>query len=185
MISLVRRSGWSPTPDRGSPCSVRCRRSESRELKLDPGDLIDIILRRDKDGRKLSYDRLPIASRYAEQVKAFGGSKHGRGRGDTVERFGAVLEHPTTCVDCMGRVDVDSGPVFMGFGVSATGFAIGASRANDDRDAFVSLYATAHLFGAPFDDGATRTYATGGPLGDAILLAMLSAPRPARPWGPS
>jgi hypothetical protein len=97
----------------------------------------------------------------------------------TIIGFGAVLEHPTTCADCKGRVDVDSGPVFMGFGVSATGFAIGASRANDDRDAFVSLYATAHLFGAPFDEGATRTYATGGPLGDAILFAMLTVPRPA------
>src|SRR6185295_10485299 len=51
----------------------------------------------------------------------------------TIIGFGAVLEHPTTCVDCKGRVDVDSGPVFVGFGVSATGFAIGASRVNDDR----------------------------------------------------
>ena len=92
--------------------------------------------------------------------------------------FGAILEHPTTCADCKGRADVDSGPVFLGFGVSATGFALGASRAHDDRDAFVSLYATAHLFGAPFDEGGTRTYATGGPLGDAILFAMLTAPRP-------
>ena len=101
----------------------------------------------------------------------------------TVIGFGAVLEHPASCVDCKDRVDIDSGPVFMGFGVSATGFAIGASRANDDRDAFVSLYATAHLFGAPFDEvaakGPTRTYATGGPLGDAILFAMLTAPRAA------
>ena len=96
----------------------------------------------------------------------------------TILGFGAVLEHPTACVDCKGRVDIDSGPVFMGFGVSATGFALGASRANDDRDAFVALYATAHLFGAPFDEGGARTYATGGPLGDAILFAMLTAPRP-------
>ncbi len=95
----------------------------------------------------------------------------------TILGFGAVLEHPTSCVECMGRVDIDSGPVFLGFGVSATGFAIGASRANDDRDAFSALYATAHLFGAPFDEGGTRTFATGGPLGDAILFAMLTAPR--------
>jgi hypothetical protein len=95
----------------------------------------------------------------------------------TVLGFGAVLEHPASCVDCTGRVDIDSGPTFLGFGVSATGFAIGASRANDDRDTFVSLYATAHLFGAPFDEGGTRTFATGGPLGDAILFAMTTAPR--------
>lgn len=98
----------------------------------------------------------------------------------TVVGFGAILEHPASCEgNCAGRVDIDSGPVFAGFGVSATGFAIGASRANDDRDAFASLYATAHLFGAPFDEGDTRTFATGGPLGDAILFAMLTAPRSA------
>jgi hypothetical protein len=97
----------------------------------------------------------------------------------TVIGFGVVLEHPSTCEKCPGRVDIDSGPVVAGFGVSATGFAIGASRANDDRDAFASLYATAHLFGAPFDEGTTRTFATGGPLGDAILFAMLTAPRSA------
>ena len=97
----------------------------------------------------------------------------------TVIGFGAVLEHPASCETCSSRVDIDSGPVVAGFGVSATGFAIGASRANDDRDAFASLYATAHLFGAPFDEGGTRTFATGGPLGDAILFAMLTAPKPA------
>ena len=31
--------------------------------------------------------------------------------------------------------------------------------------------------GAPFDESGTRTYTTGGPIGDAILLAMLTAPR--------
>jgi hypothetical protein len=97
----------------------------------------------------------------------------------TIVGFGAVLEHPSTCDACAGRVDIDSGPVFAGFGVSATGFALGASRANDDRDAFTSLYATAHLFGAPFDEAGTRTFATGGPFGDAILFAMLTAPRAA------
>jgi hypothetical protein len=96
----------------------------------------------------------------------------------TVIGFGAILEHPPSCETCSSRVDIDSGPVVAGFGVSATGFAIGASRANDDRDAFASLYATAHLFGAPFDEGDTRTFATGGPLGDAILFAMLTAPKP-------
>jgi hypothetical protein len=96
----------------------------------------------------------------------------------TVIGFGALLEHPASCETCAGRVDIDSGPVVAGFGVSATGFAIGASRANDDRDAFASLYATAHLFGAPFDEGGARTFATGGPLGDAILFAMLTAPKP-------
>jgi hypothetical protein len=90
-----------------------------------------------------------------------------------------VLEHPASYDEHSGRADIDSGPVVFGFGVSATGFAIGASRANDDRDAFAALYATAHLFGAPFDEAGARTFATGGPLGDAILFAMLTAPRAA------
>ena len=92
----------------------------------------------------------------------------------TVLGFGAMLEYPA------GRReagDVDSGPVVLGFGVSASGFALGASRAYGDREAFTALYATAHLFGAPFDEDGVRTYATGGPIGDAILLAMLTAPR--------
>jgi hypothetical protein len=96
----------------------------------------------------------------------------------TIVGFGVVLEHPSSCEDCAGRVDIDSGPVVAGFGVSATGFALGASRANDDGDTFRALYATAHLFGAPLEEGRTRTYVTGGPLGDAILFAMLTAPRP-------
>jgi hypothetical protein len=87
----------------------------------------------------------------------------------TVLGFGAVLEG--------SRGDIDSGPVVLGFGVSATGFALGASRIHGDRDTFASLYATAHLFGAPFDEEGTRTHATGGAIGDAILFAMMTAPR--------
>jgi hypothetical protein len=68
----------------------------------------------------------------------------------------------------------------MGFGVSATGFALGASRAHGDREVFTALYATTHLFGAPFDERGKRTHATGGPLGDAILFAMMTAPKAAR-----
>lgn len=90
----------------------------------------------------------------------------------TVLGFGGVMEFPS---GTQRRPDVDSGPVVLGFGVSASGFAIGASRAHGDRDMFTALYATAHLFGAPLDDDGTRTYATGGPIGDAILFAMLTA----------
>lgn len=90
----------------------------------------------------------------------------------TVLGFGAVLEGSSG--------DIDSGPVVLGFGVSATGFALGASRIHGDREAFAALYATAHLFGAPFDDGDARTHATGGPIGDAILFAMTTAPKIAR-----
>jgi hypothetical protein len=95
----------------------------------------------------------------------------------TVLGFGGMMEHPP---GHSHGTDIDSGPVVLGFGVSASGFAIGASRAHGDRETFTALYATAHLFGAPFDEDHTRTYATGGPLGDAILFAMLTAPRAGR-----
>lgn len=90
----------------------------------------------------------------------------------TVLGFGAVLEHPGGA----SRGDIDSGPVVFGFGVSATGFAMGAARAHGDPETFRALYATTHLFGAPYERAATKTYATGGPLGDAILFAMTTAP---------
>jgi hypothetical protein len=100
-----------------------------------------------------------------------------RGQFRTVLGFGGMIEYPA---GHRGRADVDSGPVFLGFGVSASGFAIGASRAHGNRDTFTALYATAHLFGAPLDEDGVRTYATGGPIGDAILFAMLTAPRATR-----
>lgn len=98
-----------------------------------------------------------------------------KGQFRTVLGFGAMMEYPPSKKD--GRGDIDSGPVVLGFGVSATGFALGASRANGDRETFTALYATAHLFGAPFDEDGVRTYTTGGPIGDAILFAMLTAPK--------
>ncbi|MBX3222810.1 MAG: hypothetical protein KF795_20015 [Labilithrix sp.] len=96
----------------------------------------------------------------------------------TVLGFGGMMEYPPGKRG--GRGDVDSGPVFLGFGVSASGFALGASRVHGDRETFTALYATAQLFGAPLDEDGTLTYATGGPIGDAILFAMLTAPRAGR-----
>ncbi len=93
----------------------------------------------------------------------------------TVLGFGGMMEYPPGRKP--GKADIDSGPVVLGFGVSASGFSLGASRIHGDIDTFRALSATAHLFGAPLDEDHTRTYATGGPIGDAILFAMLTAPR--------
>lgn len=76
-----------------------------------------------------------------------------------------------------GRGDVDSGPVIFGLGVSATGFAIGAARAHGDERAFSTLYGSAHLMGLPVDGNEARNFVSGGPIGDAILFAMLTAPK--------
>ncbi len=102
---------------------------------------------------------------------------------DTLLGFGLVREYPSHVKD--GRGDIDSGPIVLGYGVSATGFALGAARACGDREVFGRCLATATLFGAPHDtdddtddDAGGRTgFLTGGPIGDAILFAMLTAPR--------
>lgn len=87
--------------------------------------------------------------------------------------FGAIVEYGPGSA---GRGDIDSGPVVAGFSVSATGFALGAARIADDRVAFTALFRTAQLFGVPFDDGGRRGYITGGPIGNAILFAMMNTP---------
>jgi hypothetical protein len=86
--------------------------------------------------------------------------------------FGAMREYPD---GHKGSGDIDSGPIALGLGVSSTGFAMGAARAHGDAQVFERTYATAHLFGAPKDSARGRHYATGGPIGDAILFAMTTA----------
>jgi hypothetical protein len=73
-----------------------------------------------------------------------------------------------------GAGDVNAGPVVFGLSVGATGFALGAARAHGDEDFFRALFRTAYLFGLP----AEPAFALGGALGNALLLAMLTA-RPA------
>jgi hypothetical protein len=98
---------------------------------------------------------------------------------DTAQRsflgFGALREYPP---GALGVGDVDSGPVIAGVSVGATGFGLGAARANGDRDLFVRLYRTTHLFGAPVRRDGARGFAIGGALGNALLLAMLTAGSP-------
>ena len=87
--------------------------------------------------------------------------------------FGLMQEYPASSPGGFG--DVDSGPVIMNFGVSPTGFMIAGTRIFGDRDYFKQLYRTSVLFGAPLDSGDDWEYVTGGPLGNAIMFAMLTA----------
>ena len=77
-----------------------------------------------------------------------------------------------------GWGDVDSGPVVFGLGVSTTGFALAGARQHGDRPTFVRLHRTAGAFGLPVPTPSGRWYLTGGSIGNAILLAMMTAPRP-------
>ena len=87
--------------------------------------------------------------------------------------FGLMQEYPASSKGGIG--DVDSGPVIMNYGVSPTGFMIAGTRIFDDRDYFKQLYRTSVLFGAPLESGEKWEYVTGGPLGNAIMFAMLTA----------
>lgn len=70
-----------------------------------------------------------------------------------------------------GSGDIDSGPVILGYGISATGFALAGARQWQDEGTFLRIGATANLFGVPTDAG----FLTGGPIGNAILFAMSTA----------
>jgi len=74
-----------------------------------------------------------------------------------------------------GTGDIDSGPVVLGTSVTATGFAIGAALANGRSDLATRLLRTARSFGVSAPAGAGFEFAAGGPLGNAILLAQLTA----------
>jgi len=61
--------------------------------------------------------------------------------------------------------------------VGATGFGLGAARAHGDADLFRELYRSAYLVGVPVARGGKTSFAAGGTLGNALLLAMLTANR--------
>jgi hypothetical protein len=86
--------------------------------------------------------------------------------------FGGIREYARGHV---GSGDVNAGPILLGVSVGASGFALGAARANGDRELYRELYRSAHLFGLPADSAGARRFALGGALGDALLLAMLTA----------
>jgi hypothetical protein len=86
--------------------------------------------------------------------------------------LGMVREYPA---GRSGDGDIDSGPLLFGYSVSATGFSLGSARAAGDRQHFAEVFRTADLFGALRRTDETRSFAGGGPLDNAIMLAMLSA----------
>lgn len=74
------------------------------------------------------------------------------------------------------RMDVDSGPVILGLGLSSTGFALGASRTQHDLRTFSELHRVAWLVGAPGSFAGRRRWVGGGAVGDALMLAAESTP---------
>ncbi len=87
--------------------------------------------------------------------------------------FTAFLEYPANVAP--GDGDVDSGPVVFGLSVSGTGFSLASARIHHDREVFRGVYRQLYLFGMPYDSGGRRNFLMGGPLGNALALALLTA----------
>ncbi|HJL14732.1 MAG TPA: hypothetical protein RMH99_03695 [Sandaracinaceae bacterium LLY-WYZ-13_1] len=85
--------------------------------------------------------------------------------------FATTREYPP---GAWGLGDVDSGPVVLGQGVSATGFTLALARIHGDRETYVATYATASFFGGRVEADGTH-HALGGPVGDALLFALATA----------
>jgi len=98
--------------------------------------------------------------------------------GGAVLGFGVVREYSP---GWKGSGDIDSGPLVLGWSISAMGFSLGSARAHHDERAFAELYRAFHLFGAPRWSSEELSFVSGGPLGDAIVFAMLTA-LPAERW---
>jgi hypothetical protein len=77
-----------------------------------------------------------------------------------------------------GSGDTNAGPIVLGVSVGATGFGIAAARVGGDRALYTELFRTAALFGIPVSHGDETSFAVGGALGNALLLAMLTARPP-------
>ena len=101
-----------------------------------------------------------------------------------VELTSALLSHERTLFgfsgvaefgERAGHGDIDSGPVILGVSVAATGFSLAPFRAFGHRDEFTRLFRTTTLFGLPTRRGDSLCFRTGGPIGNALLLAMLTS----------
>jgi hypothetical protein len=100
------------------------------------------------------------------------------------ELTGALLAHERTLFgfsgvaefgEREGHGDIDSGPVILGVSVAATGFSLAPFRAFGHREEFTRLFRTTTLFGLPTRRGDALCFRTGGPIGNALLLAMLTS----------
>lgn len=110
-----------------------------------------------------SFIDKPIAQRL------YSGLAHARA---DVLGYGGIREYP---VGLEGSGDIDSGPVVLGVSVSATGFTLASAKLQGDFALFTQLHRTADFWGVPMHRTNGMRYLSGGPLGNAILLAMTTA----------
>jgi hypothetical protein len=79
--------------------------------------------------------------------------------------------------------DVDSGPLVLGMGPSASGFAVAASATMGDRDLAADLARAAGIVGVPIYDDDKLTYALMPAVGQTVILygKSLLLLKPAKP----
>jgi hypothetical protein len=90
----------------------------------------------------------------------------------TVMGVKAIREYPP---GQEGKGDVDSGPLILGASPTASVFAMSGARIVGHRPLFTALYRSMDLFGSFSDNKNGLAFQIGGPLGKAILLAMVTA----------
>lgn len=112
----------------------------------------------------LSFADRELASRLHAALARYGESR--------LLGFGAIREY---AAGYNGSGDTNAGPVLFGVSVGATGFALGSAGAQRDRQLFRELYRTLDLFGVPVEHEGAQSFAVGGTIGNALLLAMLTA----------
>jgi hypothetical protein len=89
--------------------------------------------------------------------------------------FGGIREYPSGVV---GSGDIDSGPLVLGVSASASAFALAGARLYGNHGLLSELMRTAFLAGIPIETEGRLRFATGGAIGNAIVLAVLTARRP-------
>jgi len=129
----------------------------------------------DADKREVNQGPRGISTMYGlhflKEIDAnFARQQYGAASGHFIRSaFGlaAVREFPE---GASGSQDIDSGPVLLGFGPSASGFAIAAAAVmGDDETAWQLLQASA-LVGLPVWHGGELQYTVIPPVGQAVIL---------------
>ncbi|CAN5817951.1 hypothetical protein BH09MYX1_BH09MYX1_11900 [soil metagenome] len=94
--------------------------------------------------------------------------------------FGGALCEYDRCAK--GAGDVDSGPVVLGTSPSGTGFAIAAAKTLDDAAWLDDMVSISEWVGVTISLGGKRRFLIGPLVGDAILLASMSARGEGKSW---
>jgi hypothetical protein len=88
--------------------------------------------------------------------------------------FGGIREYPA---GSGGSGDIDSGPLLFGVSASASAFALSGARLYGEKSLLTELLRTASLVGMPIETEGQLRFVSGGAIGNAIVLAALTARR--------